>query len=466
MLKSFFSSLIGGGRGSGNVPHNSSSQDTQPPSKGDARKKVEHNINYDPEDENFPELQKMSPSSSDDDGVENDDVLNDGKEKMHYNGMTANKNSHKQNFLSNVEKQSKYSGTKSSRKELGLDLEIMSKRPSLALNFSDDDDDETISSDVTFSSDEETNMSSSSMFSRIKKNLTEQKEEEEENEIMLISQRQEEEIGKGKIVRRELEEYQDLISLRIDLQPLIQLSNSIPYPPIKSSLPLALLDANYKNSVGKSIKKSMEICEEFLRIFENKTSKSPALKISYKSHEFVEDLLERIDSQMNDEWKTSLDEWHQKVHLSDSLSSNKMKIINQGIFAQLEMATRDMSRLLKRTNLQRPSSLKRSLPEAFYADVEHFDDQDFYNILCRDWIDGKCQSSNGANSTSNHYSIKKFGANPANTSDVKASKGRKIRYDAHAKLVNYMIPRTSPLEWEESKINSLFSSIFPTSFSI
>lgn len=469
MLKSFFSSLVGrAGSGPSDIG------DTN--KKDNSRKGREHSINNDPEDENFPELRNTSDSSSD------FELESGGKEKMHYKGATDNaSSSHKKNFLL----QSKYSGgTISSRKELGLDLELMSARPTIDLDgfggFSDSKSgsDFNIGSDDNFNSDNDDDYNSgsasdqgnsnnkddmSSMISRIKKNLSIEKKEEEENEIMLISQKQEEQALKGMAVKHDLEEYQRLIGLRIDLQPLIQLSNAIPYPPERIIMPLALKDKSFKNELGKLLKGTMSVSSDFIALFESICCSKTKSVLGLSEPEEMEKALSFLDSSMTEEWRTSLDDWHQKVHLGDSFSSKKMKIINQGIFAQLEMATRDMSRLLKRTKVQRPTSLKRNLPSSFYEDAgeQYFDDQDFYNVLCRDWIDSRVDGSSTSTSSSSSYSIKPLSNAGEKQAETKASKGRKIRYDTHAKLVNYMIPRSSSLEWGEEKINSFFASVFP-----
>lgn len=43
--------------------------------------------------------------------------------------------------------------------------------------------------------------------------------------------------------------------------------------------------------------------------------------------------------------------------------------------------------------------------------------------------------------------------------DTRRTKGRKIDFKVHPKLVNFMAPDVSD-RWEESAINELFSSIF------
>ena len=111
-------------------------------------------------------------------------------------------------------------------------------------------------------------------------------------------------------------------------------------------------------------------------------------------------------------------------------------------------------------------------------EIEVFDDTDFYQQLLRDVIDGR----NG-NSTSNAFlepmilcgtdigmerigydledSIPTKTKKPKKVVDTKASKGRKLRYEVHEKLQNFMVP--IPLAanggWHEEKIDELFASL-------
>ena len=94
-------------------------------------------------------------------------------------------------------------------------------------------------------------------------------------------------------------------------------------------------------------------------------------------------------------------------------------------------------------------------------DPEVFDDDDFYHNLLRELIEGKAGSSEGQK---DHWlQIQKLRAK-ANRKrvDTRASKGRKIRYDIHAKLVNFMAPvrNNRPGQISEEARNELFASLF------
>lgn len=48
--------------------------------------------------------------------------------------------------------------------------------------------------------------------------------------------------------------------------------------------------------------------------------------------------------------------------------------------------------------------------------------------------------------------------------DTKASKGRKLRYEVHEKLQNFMVPATPRGAWHDEQIDELFSSLMGKGF--
>lgn len=94
-------------------------------------------------------------------------------------------------------------------------------------------------------------------------------------------------------------------------------------------------------------------------------------------------------------------------------------------------------------------------------DCEIFDDDDFYHNLLRELIERK--SGSDGNQQDNWLQIQKLRAKANRRKvDTRASKGRKIRYDIHAKLVNFMAPiiNSQPGQISEEAKNELFGSLF------
>ncbi|KAG1652889.1 Protein AATF [Nymphon striatum] len=93
-------------------------------------------------------------------------------------------------------------------------------------------------------------------------------------------------------------------------------------------------------------------------------------------------------------------------------------------------------------------------------DTEIFDDTDFYHQLLREVLERKSSVGNNSASCGRQLlEIQKLRSKIKKKVDTKASKGRKIRYTALKKLVNFMAPIVNHQMADEAK-NELFSSLF------
>lgn len=94
------------------------------------------------------------------------------------------------------------------------------------------------------------------------------------------------------------------------------------------------------------------------------------------------------------------------------------------------------------------------------AEGEVFDDTDFYQQLLRDVIEarGGANGEEGEQEWVRRQKARK--AKRKKTVDTKASKGRKLRYEVHEKLQNFMVPiPVSRGAWHEEQIDELFASL-------
>lgn len=123
----------------------------------------------------------------------------------------------------------------------------------------------------------------------------------------------------------------------------------------------------------------------------------------------------------------------------------------------------DGSKLLGRTRTRRGKggrmrALDASEPEGDDAeDPEVFDDLDFYQQLLRDVI--KMRGGDGGEQDWMAQQRERKAKRKLKV-DTKASKGRKLRYEVHPKLQNFMVP--VPVvhgAWHEEQIDGLFSSL-------
>ncbi|KAI0272673.1 apoptosis-antagonizing transcription factor [Gloeopeniophorella convolvens] len=95
-------------------------------------------------------------------------------------------------------------------------------------------------------------------------------------------------------------------------------------------------------------------------------------------------------------------------------------------------------------------------------DVEAFDDTDFYQQLLRDVIDAK---GGGGAGRDEDWMASQRQKKAKKTVDTKASKGRKLRYEVHEKMQNFMVPVPLPKgAWHEAQIDELFASLLGKGF--
>ncbi|KAJ8100895.1 apoptosis-antagonizing transcription factor [Lipomyces tetrasporus] len=165
-----------------------------------------------------------------------------------------------------------------------------------------------------------------------------------------------------------------------------------------------------------------------------------------------------------------LGKWSRKVQSANSMSGlgNKFTVLNQSISSQLEDLLRDTDRLVARTRVNRTTSagnvkLDGATHEGRVDDGAVYnsgasllyDDTDFYQILLKDLVDKNMAATDAGGVT---WTVSKPKTKRPNL-DVKASKGRKLRYHVQEKIQNFMPPIPSTT-WNDEQIDDLFSGLF------
>ena len=132
----------------------------------------------------------------------------------------------------------------------------------------------------------------------------------------------------------------------------------------------------------------------------------------------------------------------------------------------------DGTKLLDRTRRRKDKHTRISQVPGEDADAEEdeerldpevFDDTDYYQQLLRDVIAARGGSDGQGGEQQWQIQQRERKAKRKKTVDTKASKGRKLRYEVHAKLQNFMVP--VPVvggDWHEEQIDGLFSSLLQT----
>ncbi|XP_059685362.1 protein AATF [Gavia stellata] len=165
-----------------------------------------------------------------------------------------------------------------------------------------------------------------------------------------------------------------------------------------------------------------------------------------------------------------LQKWHEKTKLASGKMGKGFGAFERSILTQIDHIMMDKERLLRRTQTKRSvytvlgkqeqesHPVSESLPENSVREVlppsdsnrhlkdideEIFDDDDFYHQLLRELIERKTTSLDPNDQVAmgrQWLAIQKLRSKIKKKVDRKASKGRRIRYHVHSKLVSFMAP--------------------------
>lgn len=276
------------------------------------------------------------------------------------------------------------------------------------------------------------------------------------------------EVSKGKAVQRQLTVWDKLLEVRIHQQKFLSKVNSLPVGEYWNTL------TSSDSQVHEQVKQTRQTLTNLLRdlidlqcvLSESSHDvelSEPAPK-KKKLSDFSQTLADSHTTFMA-ERNTIIQKWNDKTRITSG--KNSFSSLETSTVDQIELILRNKDRLIDRTKLKRSNyailGSNSNLLEHSEINQKHmdiFDDDDFYQQLLRDLIERKTNSSSDqAQLTRQWLEVQKLRTKLKKKVDTKASKGRKVRYDIHAKLINFMAPIHAQAENEETK-NELFSSLF------
>lgn len=347
-------------------------------------------------------------------------------------------------------------------------------------------------------------------------------DEEDDGGVSSFSKSQlNEEIQKGEAARQQLGLWDSLLEGRIKFQKILTAVNQLPQPDtwqefeesgednfkekktsvksllenllqkliqLQSVLLLQNSETQYiESGQKKQVKKPVDPDDE--EITSESDSEEPhqmaanvkeprtSIKRKLTTKEIPEFLAKRhkdLHSYRND----TLQKWYDKTRLLGGKLSNKsFSGFEQSALKQIEQILTDKDRLVKRTQMKRASYRVLGKPEEFQLplqeaeeterkptvhtyDPEIFDDSDFYHQQLRELIERKTSDINDPIALSRQWlEIQRLRNKVKRKVETKASKGRKIRYHIHPKLVNFMAPKET-CNWSDEARDDLFKSLF------
>ena len=163
-----------------------------------------------------------------------------------------------------------------------------------------------------------------------------------------------------------------------------------------------------------------------------------------------------------------IQKWNEKTRIA---SGKLNKGMDQTTLKQIEFALNDREKLRKRTQLKRseyiiigkvePTEDSNEGRRVQEYDSEIYDDDDFYHQLLRDLIEYKSADITDPIQLSKQWiQLQNMRRKMKRKIDTRATKGRRIRYNVHNKLVNFMAPITINDVWSNQAKDELYNSLF------
>jgi len=352
----------------------------------------------------------------------------------------------------------RYKGKKFSRKELEKDRDFMEHEDAELGHMFDFDDDGDGNSDEEEESGDDDEMDDSDAESDDEPSENESAEMNSGDIIdklaiddsILKVEETDSSYFKGIAVVSQLATWDKLLEQRILLQKMLTKVNTFPLDLKEFMEPEDKEHRDLVKQAGKSLTKLVH--------------KSGQLKnaMERKSVEECKVVGDNIDEWLVDVAKTSEDgrrdvitKWSDRTQRVGAMGS-----MNTSALEQIDQIMNNVPRMVKRTRVKRVDCTVlggRKVKE----EMNLFDDSDFYHHLLRELIEKKTTANSDSAEVGKQWlQIQKLRAKLKKKVDTKASKGRKVRYDIHTKLVNFMAPTNQQNQMTDSARNELFSSLF------
>ncbi|XP_060218958.1 uncharacterized protein LOC132645778 [Lycium barbarum] len=285
----------------------------------------------------------------------------------------------------------------------------------------------------------------------------------EQDLLKNLTRHKDEDILKGQAVKNQKALWDKTLELRFLLQKAFSNSNRLPQEPIRSSFcdsEDTVKDAytDLLASSTKTLNSILELQEVLLQknpsitqsADVNSAKRSKLLEDSVKSNGEVDEDWQKI-SQMHSRMAAfrdkSIDKWQRKTQVTSGAAAikGKLQAFNQDISQQVAGYMRDPSKMIKGMQQSRSAvALFGTVPDAsgngegtnMDGDPELLDDSEFYQHLLKEFF----EAIDPASSETAFYALKRLQTKKRKIVDRRASKSRKIRYNIHEKIVNFMAP--------------------------
>ncbi|KAI4374633.1 hypothetical protein MLD38_012605 [Melastoma candidum] len=298
-----------------------------------------------------------------------------------------------------------------------------------------------------------------------------------------LKRHKDEDLLKGHAVKNQKALWDRTLELRFLIQKAFTSSNQLPQDPLRTSFCKTdeKVDEAFKELLTSTKESLNSILELQKALLDNNPAISPTEEggSAQPSKKYSKDLKE-LDNDCNDEWKQisemhrrmatfrdkSVDKWYRKTQVTTGAAAmkNKLHAFNQNITEQVSSHMRDPSRMIKQMQQRRstvcifgsvPWHVETSEKEEpnVEGDPELLDDAEFYQQLLKEFF----ETFDSTSSEAAIYAVRRLQSKKRKIVDRRASKSRKIRYNVHEKLLNFMAPQPMELPPMAPK---LFENLF------
>ncbi|KAF8089543.1 hypothetical protein N665_0502s0010 [Sinapis alba] len=270
-----------------------------------------------------------------------------------------------------------------------------------------------------------------------------------------------EDAAKGQAVKNQKALWDKTLEFRFLLQKAFSSSNRLPQETVKSSF--CSEDEKVSAAYSELITSSKKTLDSLLELQEALFEKNPS--VGQQANDTGSN---KSDAEDSDEWhrisdmqkrmcvfrNKAVDKWQRRTQVTTGAAAIKGKLhaFNQNVSEQVASYMRDPSRMIKQMQQSRSTvAVFGTIPEEtmepkqeekqLEGDPELVEDAEFYQQLLKEFF----ETVDPASSEAAFYAMKKFQTKKRKVVDRRASKSRKIRYNVHEKIVNFMAPRPAKI---------------------
>ncbi|KAL9228830.1 hypothetical protein vseg_004368 [Gypsophila vaccaria] len=301
----------------------------------------------------------------------------------------------------------------------------------------------------------------------------------EQKLVHTLKRHKDEDVVKGQAIKNQKALWDKALEIRILMQNAYRNANKLPQEPIRS----LFLESDEAVSSGYSdlVSSSKRTIDSLVQLQEALLDNNPSIaRASEEGNSLPSNgELKKMDVDEQKEWlkisqiqsriasfrNKSVDKWQRKADVRSGAAVKKPKLLafNQNISDQVATSMRDPSKMIRGMQMRRETvgvfgpitqqagtTNEEANPE---GDPELLYDNEFYQQLLNEFISTVDPSS----SETAFYALKKLQTKKRKVVDRRASKSRKIRYNIHEKIVNFMAPQ--PMDIPEMA-PKLFQNLF------